>query len=188
MFGSAGTSCLAIVGNRGLFETQPTSQAGDEAVAFGEFVHLLDDDAIHQAEYSGVGAGGESAQTLQKGIKKFEPPAAWSGFGAGGALGDHDLKSLGPLADQLRNQFRWILQIAIHQHDAFAGSEMDPGGQRGLMTEIAGEADGSHAIIDGVKFANELRGSIETAIIHINDLPRIVGGIEGGGQSAMKLG
>ena len=54
----------------------------------------------------------------------------------------HDIQSLGAhFFDHFRNDLRGILEIAIHQHNHGARSELHPGRQGRLMAEITREPD-----------------------------------------------
>ncbi len=188
MFGSAGGAFLAVVDYAGLFEAQPGAQAGDEAVAFGEAVELVDDAAVHQAEDSGIGDFGQFGHEAHEGVEELEADAACAAVSAAAALTKDDLKSFLPFFDHGGDDFGRVLKIAVDQDHAVAGGVVDAGSDGGLMAEIAGEADELDAGVLGVIFANNLGGAVAAAVIDQDDFPVVAGGVEGGADAAAELG
>jgi hypothetical protein len=129
---------LAVVEHAVGLEAEPTAQAGDEPVALGQPVEVLDDDAVHQAEDPGVGRRRQVGHRAQDRVEQHEPDAAHAVVGAAVALAEHHLRAVAPLPNHLRDHLRRILQIAVDEDDAIAARMVNASRHRGLVAEVTG--------------------------------------------------
>ena len=66
-------------------------------------------------------------------------------FGGSRRTRVHDLETVAPLADELRQQRRRMLQIRVHHDDGVAARGREPRHQRALVTEVARQPYAAHA-------------------------------------------
>ena len=121
-------------------EPDPGEQTPDEPVALLHRTNRLVDFPIDQAEVAGV--LGDSVvselacqQVEQLGVHR----ADWAGAAP---LGDHSvavLVALLPLADQLRDELRRVLQVGGHQHGGIGVDHIEAGRQPAIHPEVAGQ-------------------------------------------------
>src|SRR5207237_566303 len=90
LLGFAGGAVVSIILDARLRETKPRAQAGDEAIALGELVEMVNDAAVHEAEDPGVGGAGEVGEAAENGVEELEPQRAHAVLGAAGSFAEHD--------------------------------------------------------------------------------------------------
>lgn len=76
-----------------------------------------------------------------------------------------------PVREQFRNQFRRVLEIAVHQDHGVPVGVMQAGAQRDLMAEIANQSDIADAAIGCREPLDFRQGAVGGAVIDEYDLP-----------------
>src|SRR5688572_13037495 len=90
---------------------------------------------------------------------------------------------------ELRNDFRLILQIRIHQNHGIAAGIVERGAKGGLVAEISGQHDDPDARIALDRLFEQLTRAIRTSVVDEHDFVRpAVDAVEDGQQSVEQLG
>jgi len=89
-------------------------------------------------------------------------------MGLGGI--DHIVTVIDPVTDQLLDQIRRMLTIAVHEHHGAAPGMVQSGHQRGFLAEIARQRHHLNIERIGAKPAGDAERAVGAAIVDIDDL------------------
>ena len=74
------------------------------------------------------------------------------------------------MADELLDQLRRVLQVAVQQHAGVLGGQLHAAAERGLRAEIARMGDADDAAIVARMAADHLLGVVGAAVVDEDDL------------------
>ena len=80
--------------------------------------------------------------------------------------------------DESRNVLRLVLEVAVHRDDDVPARPRQPGMHRGMLAEVAFEADGAHAHVGCVKALEGGERAVRRAVVHEDQLEGARPGIE----------
>jgi len=133
---------------------------------------------------SGIRASGHAAEEAVERADREQPRARFAV--AALAHGVDHVVALLPAGDELRNQFRRILEVGVDQHDGIAPGRVEPGRERDLMAEVPREPQEAQALVAGRKAPQHVPRAVGRPVVHEQDL--VVAEIrEGRGQPAPEL-
>src|SRR5262249_22465952 len=116
-----GLPCAALFSREGyprLSIANPTDQAAYEAAPFSRGLHSVHHTATQQAEIASIKRNINLCQPPEEGIKERGGTALEKVFP--GALPPHcvdNIVAVPPFLDEIQDQFRWVLEISIHNDD-----------------------------------------------------------------------
>ena len=87
--------------------------------------------------------------------------------------------------EQLGDVLRLVLQVAVHRHDQVAARAREPGVHRGVLAEVALEADDAHARVGLVQRAQLRERVVGRAVVDEDGLP--VAAVERRDEPAVQL-
>jgi len=118
------------VGDAGLAEAHPGPHTPKEAVGLGELVEHVHHAAVEEREVAGVQrdlhVGGRPEGAVEGLVGDLQEPARL-------ALHPHpvdDVVAFLPLLVKGLDDLRWVLQVAVEQHDRVAGGRLHPARER----------------------------------------------------------
>lgn len=180
---------MAFIGQRNVWITNPGEKPLHEAVAFRQTPEGLDRSSAQQAEIAGILRNFKSAEVLCD-------PVEISGSGFFDkrlampfrALPVNCIVTLFPKGDHLNDEFRRILQIRIQQDDGIGVHMVQPRRHRSLFAEVAAQVDVRDTGIHGSQPLNDLLRPVRAPVIHKQDFPLGIQGVEYPDQPPVHFG
>ena len=162
-------------------EADPGEKAFVEARALAHRQKRVDRLPVKETEVACAGRQPHVAKFLQQAIEDAGKSDAqfWIGR-AIDALAIDVLVSFSPFFDELRDDFRRVLQVGVHDHDSASAGVIETGGDRNLLAEIARKRQGVKARLLGAKVAQNVQALVGRPVIDKNSLVGDVAGVEGG--------
>ena len=142
----AGAAGGAVVLDDVAPEADPRAHPAQEARALAHAQQRVERRAVEEAEVAGVGLEldlGEPAHERVEPARGGELEARLALALA--ALGDHDVGALAPALDQLGDQLRRVLEVAVDHHHRVPARVVEAGGERHLVAERAREVEHADA-------------------------------------------
>ena len=162
---------IAPVGHRRLRVPDPHGHASEEPVALAHREQGVERTAIEQAEIAGVVLQLHLRELVEQGVE----PARGRQFEARLALTllayrVHHVAPGAPVIEHPRDQLRRILKVGIEHHDRLTLSMVEPGGERGLMAEVAREENQAHARVARGEPVQGRGGAVGGAVVDEHQL------------------
>ncbi len=88
----------------------------------------------------------------------------------GGAAAARDVRAGLDRRDEARDVLRRVLEVAVHRHDDLAARAREPGVHRGVLAEVALEADGAHARVGLVQALEHGEAAVRRAVVDEDQL------------------
>ena len=178
----------ALVRERPLAEARPRAQAPHEHAVLGHGVDDVDDAPVHQAEVAGVEGHRDLGGRAQDAVEGAVQQALERPLLALLPLAVHDLVALPPVREARGDQLGRVLQVGIEDRDGLAARPREPGRDRGLVPEVAREAQDLEAGVGGAQGREPLVGAVPGTVVDEHDLPRHADSREGGKQALLEQG
>src|SRR3954451_20109409 len=145
VLGDAGVALLAHERDRDLGEADPDRHATQEAVALGHGEQRIERPAVHQAEVARLDGEVEPGQAAEGAVEAARGDALERALPQSLlADGVDDVDPVAPAREHFRDHLGRVLEVAVEHHDHVTAGVLEPGGQRRLVAEVAGEADDLH--------------------------------------------
>src|SRR5208283_651000 len=158
--------------NSYLPESHPTAHSSKVPVMLRHAANVVHDPAGHQPKITGIQRQIDVREFGHHAVKdKITKPQRQRLFSPH-TLGVHHLVSFSKLFQELWDDLRNILQIAIHYHDRIARDMIQSCSNRRLMPKVPGERNRHDARILTGCLAEHFEGPIRAAIVHKYDLVR----------------
>jgi hypothetical protein len=162
----------AFDGNSYLPESHPTAHSSKVPVMFRHAANMVHDPAGHQPKITGIQRQTDVREFGHHAVKdKITKPQRQRLFSPH-TLGVHHVVSFSKPFQELWNDLRDVLQIAIHNHDGIARDMIQSCSNRRLMPKVPGERNAHDPRILSGCLAEHFEGSIRAAIVHKYDLVR----------------
>ena len=172
-----------------MFEADPGAHTAKIAVMLGHASQMFDDAAGHQAEIAGVEGKTDIGEPGHQAIEKEIAGAQEQRLLAANALGVDDVIAFSESLKELRDGFRKVLEVAIHDDRGFAIDVIESRTDGGLMAIVSGEGNHDDAGILGGGLLEEGERGIGAAVIGKDDLVRAAGeSVENGAEAAEEFG
>ena len=139
VFWTAGAAFRPVVFQADLPKANERTQAAHEPHTLRQSLHGVDDATIHEAEIAGVERNVDVGNRTQQAIEDAIRDCLERVPCAAPAHREDDVASLAPQTDEIGDDLRWILQVAVHDDDGSTLRVINARGDRGLMSEIARE-------------------------------------------------
>ena len=165
VLGPARLAGVAIVIEADLPESEEAAEPANEPTTLREPVERVDDPAIHQAEIAAIERDVEVADQAQDSVERKVSQPLEEALFAAPADGVHDVVAIPPQPEKLRQQFRGVLQIAVHHDDGLSSGMLEPRRDRGLVAEIPTQVEYDDSLIIRVQAVKDVRGGIATAVV-----------------------
>ena len=154
-----------------LAKADPARQPLEEAVALRELAQRGRRPRRQQAEVAGIFRDLRARAPIEQQIKRFHRDAAAQRFivaiGLGGV--DHVVAVIEPMANQLFDQRRRMLAVAVDEHHGAEPGVVEAGQQRRFLAEIARQRHHLHVEPVGRKGARDGERVVGAAVVHIDD-------------------
>ena len=150
-----------------LFETHPGEHALRVPLALPHEPERRHAPPVQKAEISYVPLDLRAAALLEQLVKEIRQMALHEALVLPvGPLRAHIVIALPPPADHLRNEFRRMLQVRIHEDHRVALRVVQPGEHGRFLPEIPGKADVRHPRIFFREPPDDAERPVPTAVIH----------------------
>jgi len=127
--------------------------------------------AGHHGEVAGIFHVFESGDVFEEEVEEEGVEGAVVFALPAGAPAAHDVESLLLyFAVHLRQQLRWILQVAVHHGDYFTFGVFESGGEGSLVAEIFGEGDDLDFLVLQPLFQQLFNGIIRATVVDEEEL------------------
>jgi hypothetical protein len=162
---------IAAVRHRRLREADPDGHAAQEARPLGHRQQRVERRPVHQPEVAGVVRELDPREPREHAVE----PARGGDLEArlAGARLAHRVDDVGaasPGGQHLRDQLRRVLEVGVDHHDDVAAGVLQPGAERRLVAEVAGEHDDLDPLVGGGELAEQLAGRVLGAVVDEHQL------------------
>ena len=142
-------TCGAFHRHARLAKPDPGSQSAQIPLMFRNLLQRIDDPTGEQREVARIDREPDSGDQSQHAIEDEVAGAKHPPFLPPHPPHVNDVEALRVFLEQLRNGFRRILQVAIHDDDHIACRVIESRAERRLMAEVTRERDRDDAFIVG---------------------------------------
>ena len=129
----------------------------------------LQDRPGHQPVIGRAGGDLRVADDAQEPVEGRRGPALEARESGGDPLGEHDIEARQVQRHHVRNQLGRMLPIAVERHHRIAVGSIEPGGERGLVTEVAAQLHDRHVGVARGQVRQLVGGVVDGAIVHVAD-------------------
>jgi len=119
--------------------SRATRTCPDEAVALRHRAERLDDAPVGESEVAGRRGNVDVRELAQEAVVETGRVPLEPALGPVGHDAVDDVVALAPPLGELRQQLGRMLEVAVHDDDRVAAREIDSGGDRELVAEVACE-------------------------------------------------
>ena len=172
VFASAGVPLRALDGHADLPETHPAPHPAQIAVMFGHPLDLLHHSARHQTEISRIERKPKLRKSCHHAVENEIAEPERPRLLPIRALGIYHVVALEKSSNELRNDLRHILQIAVHDDRGVSADVVERGSQRRLMTEVARERHHDDARIFPRHLFQNRHRAVHASVVHKEKLVR----------------
>ena len=171
----AGEAGLAAVRDADLAETDRGDHAPDEAAALAHGQQGGQGPTVDEPEVTDIDGDVDIGQAAEEPIEDLGGLPLHPGVRAPvGADPVGDVVALPPAGGHLQHHGRRVLEVGVHDDHGLSTGQVHPGGDGGLVAEVAGQADGLEAFVPVVQIGHDLVAVIVAAVVDEDDLGRTV--------------
>jgi len=164
--GSCGTAG-PFVGDLCRRETQIGDEHAEDAVALGQGVEPADHPGRDQPEVADVLGNMHLARQAVDGLVEAPgcPALEKRVVPSRGTPRVDDVEAALPLRQQIGDEFRRVLQVGVHDDDGIAVGAPEPGGQGGLVAEVARQIDDRDARVALACGQQQRQGTVARTVV-----------------------
>jgi hypothetical protein len=152
--------------NRSGTVAQPREHPTDETVPLRHRAERVDDATVREAEIARGCRDLNGRQLAEQPVVDARCVALHPAFRALGHDAVDDVVPFAPARSELREQLGRMLKVTVHHDNGVAASELDPGGDGQLMSEVPGEVNDLDARIAAMQLEHQRVAHVGAAVVH----------------------
>lgn len=174
---AAALALRAIIDDPDLSKSHGRDEAPQIWIGIDYGAELVNDASIDEAEVAGIMRKPILAEKIDEPIERLARSVQqpWLVWPRTAHAVDHFIPVL-PLADELWNDLRWILQVDVELNRSIAAAVDVVGQDRSLESEIARETDGAHTLIAFGQLHQLFEGGVLAVIVGEQDFEVVAAG------------
>lgn len=176
---------VALVADRRLGEADPHGHPPEEAAPLAHGQQRVERPAVEQAEVTRVRFQIDLGELVEDPVEPFGRGQLEARLAL--PLLTHRVDHVGPLRpepDHVSDQLRRILEVCVEHGHRLAPGVLEPGGQRGLVAEVAREVDDAQARVGVGQAVEDRRRGVVAPVVDDDQLVVETG--QGGGRPVVE--